>query len=1281
MPSTRRRQWPRVSAAAAVAALAAGLLTPATALAGAGEDDAGVSTLAGGAWNVTLITGDTVRLTRDGGGHYAVTPEATRRPDGHTPLFRSEAGPEGIFVIPDDAQPALNAGVLDLKLFDVRYLAENGYADGTADRLPLIVQYQGGTPKSTARALPATAATRSLPSIHGAALTVDKAKADDFWATLRGATTTTGRTTLAGGVGKVWLDAKVKADLAESVPLIGAPEAWKAGFDGSGTTVAVLDTGVDAAHPDLAGRIADSRSFVEGQAVTDGHGHGTHVAATVGGSGAGSGGSRKGVAPGARLVIGKVLDDSGSGSVSDIIAGMEWAATEEKAKIVSMSLGGDPTDGTDPLSQSVDDLSASTGALFVIAAGNSGPGKETIGAPGAAASALTVAATDKSDQLASFSSRGPRAVDGALKPDIAAPGVGIVAARAAGTSLGGPVDALYTSLNGTSMATPHVAGAAALLAQQHPSWNGERLKAALMSTAKDAGFSAYEQGAGRVDVARAVSQAVTSTTPNLDYGLIPVDVNDTVDRTITYANDGAAEVTLTLAATLGETKDTLTLSSPSVTVPAGGTASVTVTLRPDGLPKGGYTGAVVATGPSGTRVTTPVGLRRGPKMVPLTVHLIDRYGNPAPMMLTWVAASAVDVVDSYSPAQGTFVADGVYRYMLEPGTYSVQAGIQHNTVDSGPGPVAQLFDPEVVVPEKGAEITLDAREAELLQFKTPKPIDWRHARGSFSLVRTAWDGTPITSGNMGALGMNDWYISPTKKVTKGKLLFSMSATAANPQLAVRAVAPQRFAIDARTYDYFDGGLSFDLGWDTPFPAGTHRYDLAYVGGGANPTGDLRGKLALMTIDPGDLCVTDLKRVQALKAAGAAGIVLFPDRVSPGCTIPTWPDNGDGAPELPVIQIFKAVGDKLRARLADGPVTLEITSDPNIDYTYQLQDYEDGRVPDPVYRYTDDRLQAVDTAYHTPMSLDHQLEFWHSRKPLQRVTFSTAFHFAAPSRRIEYFSVSSADTLRQGNVSGTDTGTWGLETTIEKPGRATRRWGTGPATPGGMVIPEVPGVENKVLCAMCRRGDTFLPAYTFVTGEGRLARTGGSFNADVKLSRDGKELPRVAGAAVPMFTLPKEEGVYRLEQSGAGSVNAWTFHSKARDEDTVPPTTDCHPIMGTSGSCNPQPLVFVGYDLLDTQALDNTVRAGRRHTFQIDVTHSPSAERMPAVAGLKLAYSTDDGRTWKDAKVRRVRTGVYTTTLTYPALADTKGAVTLKAEAWDTGGNKIEQTTTRAFPLR
>ncbi|MFD0539314.1 S8 family serine peptidase [Actinomadura luteofluorescens] len=127
---------------------------------------------------------------------------------------------------------------------------------------------------------------------------------------------------------------------------VGAPQAWSAGYTGEGAKVAVLDTGVDAGHPDLQGRIAETRNFSESADAADRVGHGTHVASTVAGTGAASRGERRGVAPRADLLIGKVLDDEGSGTDSSVIAGMEWAAP--RADVVNMSLGGAPTDGTDP---------------------------------------------------------------------------------------------------------------------------------------------------------------------------------------------------------------------------------------------------------------------------------------------------------------------------------------------------------------------------------------------------------------------------------------------------------------------------------------------------------------------------------------------------------------------------------------------------------------------------------------------------------------------------------------------------------------------------------------------------------------------------------------------------------------------------------------------------------------------------------------------------------------------------------------------------------------------
>jgi subtilisin family serine protease len=261
----------------------------------------------------------------------------------------------------------------------------------------------------------------------------------------------------------------VHADLAESTAQIGAPEVWASGDTGAGVTVAVLDTGIDATHPDLAGRIGATSVFVPGSDIVDRIGHGTHVASTIVGTGAASNGAERGVAPGATVDVGKVLGDDGNGQDSWVLAGMQWAAVDAGAKIISMSLGSpDPTDGSDPLSQAVDTLSAQTGALFVIAAGNAGaPG--TVAAPGAAAAALTVGAVDRDDQLAGFSSQGPRLGDEAIKPEVTAPGVDILAARSQFAPEGsGP----YLTLSGTSMATPHVAGAAALLLGRHPDWTG-----------------------------------------------------------------------------------------------------------------------------------------------------------------------------------------------------------------------------------------------------------------------------------------------------------------------------------------------------------------------------------------------------------------------------------------------------------------------------------------------------------------------------------------------------------------------------------------------------------------------------------------------------------------------------------------------------------------------------------------------------------------------------------------------------------------------------------------
>jgi serine protease AprX len=303
-------------------------------------------------------------------------------------------------------------------------------------------------------------------------------------------------------VDRIWPDLPVHTMLDVSVPMVRAPKVWDAGFAGQGVTIAVVDTGIDIQHSDFEGRIADTADYT-GQGADDNNGHGTHVASIAAGSGAASDGKYRGVAPEATIIAAKVLRGDGSGSQSDVMAGIEWAV-QKGAQVINLSLGGPPTpcDGTDALSDLVD-AAVDAGVVVCVAAGNSGPAQLTVGSPGCARKVVTVGATvsDPStgyDEIARFSSRGPTA-DGRRKPDLALPGVGIIAARAGGTSLGNVVNDHYTSLQGTSMATPHATGIAALLLSASPDLSPEQVKRRMVAGARTMHLDGNTQGAGRGD--------------------------------------------------------------------------------------------------------------------------------------------------------------------------------------------------------------------------------------------------------------------------------------------------------------------------------------------------------------------------------------------------------------------------------------------------------------------------------------------------------------------------------------------------------------------------------------------------------------------------------------------------------------------------------------------------------------------------------------------------------------------------------------------------------------
>jgi serine protease AprX len=302
-------------------------------------------------------------------------------------------------------------------------------------------------------------------------------------------------------VERIWLDLPVRTCMDSAGTRTRVPQVWSLGVTGQGIKIAILDTGIDPDHPDFAGRIAAGMS-VRGGSFIDDSGHGTHVAGTAAGSGVASGGRYRGVAPGATLYIAKALDDRGSGMMSDVMAAIEWAIAQ-RVHVIGLSLGSEgPGDGTDALSETCD-MAVEFGVVVCTAAGNGGPRRSSIGAPGVARRVITVGASADDDTVPEFSGRGPTK-DKRYKPDLCFPGEDIISCRARGVSIGRVIDDYYIEMSGSSMAAPQAVGAAALVLQRRPDLKPDQVKAVLKQTAVDMGLGVNVQGSGRADVFQAV---------------------------------------------------------------------------------------------------------------------------------------------------------------------------------------------------------------------------------------------------------------------------------------------------------------------------------------------------------------------------------------------------------------------------------------------------------------------------------------------------------------------------------------------------------------------------------------------------------------------------------------------------------------------------------------------------------------------------------------------------------------------------------------------------------
>ncbi|MBU7015124.1 MAG: S8 family serine peptidase [Theionarchaea archaeon] len=287
--------------------------------------------------------------------------------------------------------------------------------------------------------------------------------------------------------------------LSDSIPLINADDCWYAGYDGTGIKICIIDTGIDPNHCDFpSGKIIAWADYVNSQSTPyDDHGHGTHCSSIAAGED-----SPEGVAPGADLMMAKVCTSGGQCTDSAIIQGIDFGVAQG-ADVESLSLGGSGGDGTSALAKECN-WAVGQGVVVVCAAGNDGSACCTISTPGDATDVITVGASDKSDALASFSSRGPT-TDDRIKPDITAPGVYIYAADS-GTSCSD------VSMSGTSMATPHIAGVAALMLDARGTATPLQVKNCMGATAIDKGNVNKDclWGWGRVDAYAAVQQIISN---------------------------------------------------------------------------------------------------------------------------------------------------------------------------------------------------------------------------------------------------------------------------------------------------------------------------------------------------------------------------------------------------------------------------------------------------------------------------------------------------------------------------------------------------------------------------------------------------------------------------------------------------------------------------------------------------------------------------------------------------------------------------------------------------
>lgn len=929
-----------------------------------------------------------------------------------THIFRLD---NATYLIPASAQPYIDEGKLDIELFNLDALLLSGSNDESSAMIPLIIKH-----KSQQMVLPRSVSkVKHFKRIKSTAFSIKKSTSKQLLETLLN----------DDSIEKIWLDRPITSHKAYSsspafkgsfttppattfsvgnglelgsatVPLTGAVSAYEQGLSGAGVTVAVLDSGYDFEHADLSGKVEEFISYPYNDTGDDLDGHGTHVASTIAGNGFESNGLFTGMAPQANLIVAKVLDNNGSGSSSDILDGMIWAV-ENGADVINMSLGASGgTSCSGPLVDMVETLSEQS--LFVIAAGNDAR-RQTVSTPGCSPKALTVGAVDRNNQTAIFSSKGP-SVDGqTAKPDIASQGVNVIAAASGGLN-----ETAYRTLSGTSMATPHVSGGAALLLEQNPTLTPSQLKALLTSSVSPTTAPVLEQGAGPMNIENAVSQQIIGTA-NQSLGVYEYPQSkDKITQYITLENisEEDIELSLSLKLTGDNGKDRISanlakLKDKKITIAAHSKASVPIIIKPDAhLKSGAYgtiTGRLIATqkkhphkskhNHKSTAAVIPVYMYlQGPQAV-VTISATDRFGNPA----TSPSSFAVLNSEDETVARYTYSENGSTELTLPEGEYTFVSHITTRDDATNQGlvnSIAMMTQNHVKI-KSDTQISFDAARAEKVNFLADEILNTLGYSVGFSYSLTANNSASTSATELAPQYVNDLYLSTQGRPDDRLHVFATT----------RAVAPDSILTTQ------DGQiLNYTPIANAPMFNGIDSETVTFVASANEQEieqANLTGKIALIADSAGSASSV----IRRLENAGAVGAIFY----YPG-SVGRFNLNGIGA-SIPAIVLDSDSGDALKAAIESGKGKLHYSGIAReySPYAYSLAIAMDGQARGGDYYFAKNDLASVPTSYY---SQDDTRFYWtdvFSQAKGASMNYSTGSSqiVAAPLTRIEHFSSGEA----------------------------------------------------------------------------------------------------------------------------------------------------------------------------------------------------------------------------------------------------------------------------------